>query len=238
MNEAEFTFKTPAVTQEIKNIRLDGYKNIFEYESNPFPDPSHPNLWGTETLCGDWDGKLLIILKDFGPTGYVEKRGDGRPGYSHRINSATNANLVRFISEAGHELDAKGEKNTSCGILYASACFLLKIGDGVQTRISADALTASWPAIEFTIQRMNHLSDIVLCGRHAISSFRKNAIDKPLQFGDTAHLGNRRVHATCHTNPQAVISRGDAKRLGKPGRDVTQEEWNRIIRACFGDSHA
>ncbi len=76
MSEAEFTFKIPAVPEKIKNIRLDGYKNVFEYESNPFPDPSHPNLWGTETLFGDWDGRLLGSELLSAPSAAHKRSGD------------------------------------------------------------------------------------------------------------------------------------------------------------------
>src|SRR6185312_12826283 len=124
MNGAEFTFKTPAVPEKIKNIRLDGYRNIFEYESNPFPDPNHPNLWGTETLFGDWDGRLLIVLKDFSSTETLKNRPDGRPLYSHAPKILTNRNLISILNSTQFGFLTQ-RKNTSCEMLYISACFLI-----------------------------------------------------------------------------------------------------------------
>ena len=46
----DFSFKTPIVPSEIRQIRHPQYKNIYEYELG------NQNLWGTETLLGDWGG--------------------------------------------------------------------------------------------------------------------------------------------------------------------------------------
>jgi hypothetical protein len=43
-------FSTPIIPEEIRAIRHPAYKNIFEYELG------NENLWGTETLFGDWAG--------------------------------------------------------------------------------------------------------------------------------------------------------------------------------------
>src|SRR5262245_33269686 len=52
-------FSTPYIPEEIRAIRHPDYKNIFEYELR------NENLWGTETLFGDWSGHTLIVAKDF-----------------------------------------------------------------------------------------------------------------------------------------------------------------------------
>ena len=92
-----FSFTTPTIPGWIADIELPGYTNVFGYRPNgisPFPAPQHPNLWGTETLFGDWNGCMLIVLKDFAHTSFLASRNDGRPPYSHAPALVTNANLV------------------------------------------------------------------------------------------------------------------------------------------------
>lgn len=230
-----FNFATPPIPNYIRQIHLRDYKNIFQYPASYFPNPQHPNLWGTETLCGDWDGRLLIVAKDFAPTEYLNARCDGRPPYSHTIErSQTNKNLVEFMTSAGHALDISGRDNTSCGVLYASACFLLKEGDQLRTHISRDALKESWPAIDFTIKNMPKLTDIVLCGVHAFSSFRifGSAFDEPrstlLQrnepmkwsYNDRAFV----IHLVCHPTQVAVNAFG---------AEANQIRWKKIVASAF-----
>lgn len=233
---SDFRFKTPAIPDFIKAIRHDGYKNIFEFDDGVFPKSQEKNLWGTETLCGDWDGKLLIILKDFAPTGHFEDRHDVRPRYSHTIDSQTNGNLVNFLSNANHALDKSGIKNTSCGILYISACFLLKCGNRLRTKISASALEKSWPVIKFTIANMPNLKDIALCGTHAFKSFERFGgafrekrseplyRKEPIKWSPGEKPYN--LHVTCHPTNVAVNSFG---------RDANQEKWNTIVDSAFGN---
>lgn len=243
-----FNFKTPPIPDEIKNIYLVDYKNIFSYPNEYFPKSGHHNLWGSETLCGDWDGRLLIILKDFAPTWYIENRSDGRPPYSHTIGSPTNSSLVRFINHAykelGHTDDLvcdDGSNNTSCGILYASASFLLRAtdGPGMNVRITRQALQRGWPALKFTISNMKNLTDIVLCGKEAFDGFclsngslgdRRNILNK----GSSLDWRGKRIHLTYHPQPTAVNTRHLVK--GMNGREYTQCEWNRIIHSAFGSA--
>jgi len=66
-------------------------------------DPSECRLYGTETLFGDWDARVLILAKDWGPTPWLRTliaRGD--PGWRHAERSRgdqagykTNEFLVR-----------------------------------------------------------------------------------------------------------------------------------------------
>jgi hypothetical protein len=236
-----FKFKTPKkIPEKIKNIRVDGYKNIFDFESNPFADADHPNLWGTETLFGDWDGKLLIVLKDFSSTEFLKNRSDNRPIYSHAPNNRTNQNLVSFLKEAGY--DTSSEQNTSCGILYISACFLMRCGSGLSGRISPRALRASWDVIDFTISKMPNLTDIALCGREAFDTFNrvvpfdhhrakmKNADSKiRWEFQERIFY----VHVTCHPSSRGINSNRDRVGQGRTTRQVSQDDWNKIVMSAF-----
>jgi len=54
-----YKFNTPEVPEAIRKLRHPAYKNIYEFGLG------NQNLWGTETLLGDWAGKYLLIAKDF-----------------------------------------------------------------------------------------------------------------------------------------------------------------------------
>jgi hypothetical protein len=244
MSGAEFTFKTPAVPEKIKNIRLDGYNNIFEFEPNPFPDPNHPNLWGTETLFGDWDGRLLIVLKDFSSTETLKNRPDERPLYSHAPKILTNRNLISFLNSTEFGF-LTPRKNTICEMLYISACFLIRCGDGLSGRISSEALKRSWNAIEFSISKMRKLTDIALCGKEAFASFQKfgNLVadrNEVMACGRVVRweFKNRefRVHLTCHPGGKGVNGRSDRTGQGRSGQEMTQEDWKRITKCTFGST--
>lgn len=48
-------FKTPSIPDWTKEIDHPSYRNIFGFNLG------NPNLWGTETLLGDWDGRFLLV---------------------------------------------------------------------------------------------------------------------------------------------------------------------------------
>ncbi len=235
-----FQLGTPPIPDELKQIRLAGYRNIFELQGDPryrLPDPARPNLWGTETLCGDWSGRLLIVLKDFSSTGWHRNQDDfGVPYYSHTPKSQTNRNLVKLLNQSGVELSFEGDGNTRCGALYASACFLLQDADDLSTVIRKPALEASWPALEFTVANMPNLTDIVLGGTEAYRTFA-------LHGGVAAERGAAlkreeaiiwrdgiRLHVTSHTGIRGVNSR--MARSGLRGWAAASEDWERILRSA------
>lgn len=235
-------FNTPRVPAEFARLGAPGYRNIWKIaEASPavFPDPNHPNLWGTETLCGDWDGNVLVVLKDFASTGWLETRRDGRPYYSHGPDVRTNRNLVCFLRDSGVEIDEYELNNTTCGVLYVSANFLLLEGVGMSNGISREALEESWPVLDFTIKSMPNLTDIVLGGVEAFATFqrhggltvdRKSALagEKPMTW-----RGRYRVHVTAHTADRGIHSRRD--RQGRVGWAAVRADWKRIFRHVRGD---
>jgi hypothetical protein len=235
---------TPEVPSSIRDICHDGFRNVFEYPlrgRDPFPDHTRPNLWGTETLGGDWNGTLLIVLKDFAPTEDLENRSDGGALYSHRPDFPTNTNLVSFLRSSGVNIDLCGKARTSCGLLIASASFLLRIGSGESRSgppIPASVLEASWPALEFTICKMPKLTDIALCGVEAFNTFRDNGklaanrldAQENRQFVDWRKY---RIHCTTHTQPTAVNTRKDPKNPDMSAREIAQEDWKAICKRAF-----
>src|SRR2546422_6543861 len=145
-------FITPAIPDSIKALRCAQYRNIFEFPLE------NPNLFGTETLCGDWGGDLLVVAKDFAPAALIERRreeGDPFP-YRHEPAFPTNKLLVKLLCDNGRNVSIAGAGNTSCGALYMSACFFLR-SDG---RTSAalpnrkECMDKSREVSQFTIASM------------------------------------------------------------------------------------
>lgn len=234
--------RTPEIPTAIREIRHDGFRNVFEYHSlgrNPFPDPTHPTVWGTETLAGDWGGRLLIVLKDFAPTLDLENRKDGRALYSHRADFRTNKNLVAFLGAAGLAVDLNGGTGASCGVVIASASYLLRIGEGRSGKdIPAHVLAKSWPVLEFTLSHMPNLSDIVLCGVDAFAAFRDNGQlegdRKAIQSSRTpVRWRGYRVHCTTHPQPTAINARTEPAAPTLNGRQIAEEDWRRICHYAF-----
>lgn len=157
-------FKTPAIPQSVRKIYHARYRNIFSFGLG------NKNLWGTETLLGDWDGEHLLIAKDFYPAQYIEERldaGDTNP-YSHNPKAPTNKNLLKTLRHFG-QLEDGFFQNTSCNFLYISACFLLR-NDGLKRGDLPDAQHAfaiSAPVVRFTMKHMPRLRKVVAMGGDA-----------------------------------------------------------------------
>lgn len=158
----------------IKKLRADGYLNIFEICQ---PD----TLYGTEHLCGDWAGQLLIVAKDFAPADevlrltklglppelvYRHNDGDGR----FKTGLRTNRRLMKLLF--GPHATVQGERAASCGALYVSACFLLKQGT-TSSKLEnwasgSDTRKASRQVLEHTIAVMPNLRAIACLGGDAL----------------------------------------------------------------------
>lgn len=170
-----YTKHRGAIPEWIRTLKAEGYVNIFEICQ---PD----TIYGTEQLCGDWNGELLIVAKDFAPAEEVLKLaaqnlpaqliyrhndGDGR----FKTGLRTNRRLMKLLFGANAGVD--GVAADTCGVLYASASFLLKQG-----ATSADLLDwtpgsatrqASRDVLEHTIASMPNLRAIVCLGGDALS---------------------------------------------------------------------
>jgi hypothetical protein len=57
----------PNVPEWIRTFSYPGWTNVF----HGLPKEDH--LYGTETLFGDWNGSILLLAKDWGPTSELER---------------------------------------------------------------------------------------------------------------------------------------------------------------------
>ncbi len=105
------------IPEWIKALRAPGYVNIFEIAEVP-------SIYGTEHLCGDWRGDLLLMAKDFAPVGEVRRlvdkglspekvyrHNDGDVRY--RTGLKTNSQLMRWL--LGDQSLIDGKHALTCG---------------------------------------------------------------------------------------------------------------------------
>ena len=99
---------TPQLPAWITQADVDGYVNAHQVL------PGETRLYGTENLYGDWNGRVLLLAKDFAPSKALQTRlaeGDARP-YRHEPGLRTN---VRLELMAGRL--RTGAEPETCGLL-------------------------------------------------------------------------------------------------------------------------
>lgn len=152
---------TPPIPTWIKNYRAPGYTNIWELL------PHEKKLYGTETLFGDWDGELLILLQDFSTRQEIEQRitaGDTNP-YRHDPDIKTNRRLEVCAAHFSRGLDPR-----TCGILYGSALVgLLKEGDSLSSGLGKwhSVLAYAQEVLAWTLGQMPAVKMVACCGKVA-----------------------------------------------------------------------
>jgi uracil-DNA glycosylase len=227
-------FKTPAIPDWIRQLASPtNYKNPFQMGIEG------PNLFGTETLCGDWDGDLLLVAQDFELASNVEsvirefgpnaawRHNDGDSRYS--MGYMTNVAICQHLTGIGRCVGIKGEEAISCRTLYVNVCFFLKIK---KEKPSVDAIEKSMPVLEYVIDNMPNLKTIACLGKPAFDCVAKGSD----QFKDWR---------TCLEEKQGLPWRGKLffplSHPGQQGRNnrksssntcernaLIQEDWRRV----------
>jgi len=153
------------VADDFRDLSLTGYKNITEWGSQP------DRLHGTETLCGDYGGRTLLLGQDFANVAYIKKmkkNNSGENPYHHSNDFDANHNLKEFL-EPNHQiaLDWSIAEARQCGLLYANLVWLLKDTKRSDGRLSSfhKVLIRCEPVFRATIYAMINL---VRCEHKAI----------------------------------------------------------------------
>ncbi len=200
---------TPPLPDSITSFRLNGYTNVYEL------CPGETRLFGTEDLFGDWNGRVLLLAKDFACSRLIRERleaGDPRP-YRHEPTLVTNRRLCKFVEPL-----RTGAAPDTCGLLYGSALASLcrdddKMSGTLPNR--AEAMRFGERALAFTIGHMPNLEAIVCMGDEAwmcASGVLKvrSAWAKTRDAVGVVQAGNIRMIAAYH--PAARISKARMQR--------------------------
>ena len=208
-------FTTPPIPSWIKELRVPGYRNIYEYELG------QQNLYGTETLFGDWSGELLLLAKQFAPSTYVEDRiqANELTPYHHKPSLPTNKHLRELVAGYGG------------GVLYASACFFLR-DDGEWSGSlpnKAQVLTASRPIFEFTLEHMPNLRTVACLGKDAweFAVGEDNGWREHMEARIPLILDGRVFFAHAHPGSFGTMNRG---------RDNVAGDWAAMLDHLDGNS--
>jgi hypothetical protein len=107
----------PPVPNWIRKFSYPGWTNVFQLV------PKNESLYGTETLFGDWDARILLLAKDGAPTPVIRAlrdKGEPRP-WRHAQR------------EMGDRGGLRGEKKIRAFPLYHPAA-----------RVSTDLMESGW----------------------------------------------------------------------------------------------
>lgn len=197
-------FGTPIIPGWIRHLNHPLYRNIFSFGLG------NRNLWGTETLLGDWRGEFLLIAKDFYPSSYITDliaSGERNP-YRHKDEIPTNNNLIKTLSHFRRLNGAT--KNTECNFLYISACFLLRDDGVVRGKLPDEArvLRLSAPVVKYTIDHMPRLRCVVTMGKDAANALASSGLD--------AYLRSRELTCFSVNHPSYAMSDVERFRQWEP----------------------
>lgn len=183
---------TPPIPEWIRLLHHPAYRNIFSFNLG------NANLWGTESLLGDWGGRFLLVAKDYYPSQEVEKniRNNVANPYSHNSKAVTNRRLVEVLSHFGR-INMPHDAG-KCDFLYISACFLLR-ADNNKSGTLPDrngVMKKSGPVVKFTMDNMPNLKTVVLMGDDAkfgftITGNRELAEKRGLAIHHVSHPASR-----------------------------------------------
>lgn len=194
---------TPVIPSALRRLRARGYRNIFELTDTG-------RLYGTETMAGDWQGRLLLLSKDFAPSALIERRlrAGERDVWYHQPDWPTNRAVAGRLAANGVRLDDPRR----AGVLFGSVCWLLR-ADGR----TSGPLPAGWqrPAREvlaFTLAAMPRLEAVACLGRDSfdfVTGFlgvradwrRQRDLRRPVEARGLA------IHALSHPGNLGTLSR-------------------------------
>ncbi len=172
---------TPELPRWIREAQVRGYATAHRLVAG------ERRLFGTETLWGDWSGRVLVLAKDWGPSRLLRERvaaGEATP-WRHEPRMLTNRRLMRLAALAGIGCASVSSERASdegrarvmsdasergCGALYGSALVNLLREDG---RVSGSlpnrraALQYGVEVLRFVRTHMPALEFVVCLGREA-----------------------------------------------------------------------
>jgi len=236
---------SPQIPERIRQIHVDCYSNIFNiYQATT-------RLYGTETLCGDWSGTILLLAQDFANLSCLEERMRKAPKdnpYYHDPMSETNIRLMALLAENGIALD--GSNAERCGVLYGSACWLIKETPHMSSPLpnKGAMMIESIEVLKFALGEMRHLRHIICVGKFAhgmVRALSGNGANKLrhrqkwrefVASGETFRLGDRSVHASAHTSKWGVRNRSASKNYAE-GLVLVREDWQAIFKRIEEGGH-
>jgi len=129
-----------------------------------------------ETLFGDFNAKLMILLQDAADeeTLLNQKKLTPENPLRHSPKIGTNKKLVKWFKEY-FKVDIEGSNAKECGIYYANAIWLIKKGGNISSPINLqnDVLEVCEPVLDATISNLKELKLILAFGKSAFLALKR-----------------------------------------------------------------
>ena len=144
---------------DFRQTNAVGYRNINEiYEQ-------HDQLHCCETLFGDYEASVLVLLQDAANFDRLNKLyiKTGQNPFRHDPKVETNKNLFRFLKPYFRLGKSVADPNNrSCGVFYANAVWLLKDAADMQGDLRGD--DGDLEIFLATLDSLPNLKLIIACG--------------------------------------------------------------------------
>lgn len=151
-------------------------KELTDWYCNPndFQDMTK-QLHVCETLFGDFNAKLMILLQDAADeeTLIAQKIITPNSPLRHSPKISTNKKLVKWFKEY-FKVDINGGNSRECGIYYANAIWLIKKGSDISSPIYLQnkVLGVCAPVLDATINNLQELKLILTFGKSAFLALK------------------------------------------------------------------
>jgi hypothetical protein len=151
-------------------------KGLTDWYRNPndFQDMEN-RLHVCETLFGDFNAKLMVLLQDAADeeTLLTQKKLTPDSPLRHGPQIGTNRKLVKWFKDY-FEVDINGNNSKDCGIYYANAIWLIKKGSDISSPIYLQdkVLRACEPVLDATINNLKELKLILAFGKSAFLALK------------------------------------------------------------------
>ena len=152
-------------------------RGLEQWYRNPNEFQSMSNrLHVCETLFGDFDAKVMVLLQDAADeeTILIQKSLTPDTPLRHGPKIGTNKKLVKWLGKF-YPVDIEGRNAKSCGLYYANAVWLIKKGGDISSPIYAQeaVLKACAPVLDATIGNLQNLELILAFGKSAYLALKQ-----------------------------------------------------------------
>lgn len=158
-----------------KFLGIENGLELLYRNPNEFQDMSN-RLHVCETLFGDFNAKLLVLLQDAADeeTILAQKKLFPDSPLRHGQNIGTNRKLVKWLGDY-FTIDIEGKNAKNCGIYYANAVWLIKRGCDISSPIHEQraVLEACAPVLDATINNLKNLRLILAFGKSAYLALKQ-----------------------------------------------------------------
>ena len=130
-----------------------------------------------ETLFGDFDAKVLVLLQDAADADKLIDNGAvdrSKPVLRHFEGALTNKRLVDWFGDY-FQVSITGDGSSSCGLYYANAIWLIKRFGGMSGPIvrRSEVLEACTPVLCATLKNLKNLEIVFAFGMQAYDSISR-----------------------------------------------------------------